>query len=136
MQAQIILHGDLVDLAYVIDQSRVDEPLPFYEWWGGTFSVFAKECFRRMGIDVDVNDIKNPPRWEDVKENRTEMTAKEFKETVIEKALENNNTSFSWGVKSLLPAPEAPERRSAKMGEFVWLNEFNDESVERLAEER
>ena len=136
MQAQIILHGDLVDLANVIDQSECNEPLSFCIWWGGTFTVFAKECFRKMGIDVDVNDIKNTPRWKDVKENHTQMTAKEFKETVIEKALANNNTSFNWEVSALLPAPEAPERRSAKMGEFVWLNEFNDESVERLAEER
>lgn len=128
-----MLHGDLMDLAGVIDQSHVDEPLPFYIWWGGTFSVFAKECFRRMGIDVDVNDIKNPPRWEDVKTNSTEMTAKEFKETVIEKALENNNASFDWCVKSLLPAPDAPEKRVAKMGEFVWHAEFEGDNIEDLA---
>jgi hypothetical protein len=136
MQAQIILHGDLVDLANVIDQSNVDEPLPFFIWWGGTFTVFAKECFRKMGIDVDVNDIKNPPRWEDVKGNSTKMTASEFKEIVIDKALANNNTSFNWGVSALLPAPDAPERRSVKMGKFVWLNEFSDKEVERLAEQK
>ena len=136
MQAQIILHGDLVDLANVIDQSECTEALPFFIWWGGTFTVFAKECFRKMGIDVDVNDIKNPPRWEDVKGNKTKMTAMEFKEIVIDKALENSNTSFNWGVSALLPAPDAPEKRSVKMGKFVWLNEFNDESVEKLAEEK
>lgn len=134
MQAQIILHGDLVDLAAVIDQAECHDLLPFCIWWGGTFIVFAKECFRKMGIDVDVNDINDPPRWGDVKDNNTKMTAKQFKETIIDKALEHNDTSFSWGVKALLPAPDAPEKRTVQMGQFIWLNEFNDESVGKLAE--
>ena len=134
MQACVNLKGDLIDLAMIVETCNEDGTLPLPIWWGGTFCVFAKECFRAMGIDVAVTDIHEPPRWDDIKDSDIKMTKQEFRDYLFGSACDHNDTSFEWHVTSILPKEGGtPEQRCVEMGVFEWYDDFKKEDLERLA---
>ena len=123
-----------MDLATIVEacDEKSEHLLPV--WWSWLFYVFAEECFRGMGIQVAFTDIHEPPRWQDIKDSKIKMSKKEFKDYVLNSALNNNDTSFLWHVNSILPKEGGkPWERRIEMGAFDWEDDLKDSDLEQLA---
>ena len=95
---------------------------------GGTFQLFARDVFYRMGIEVEVSDVAPYPYEENMQDRDEEMTQSQFREYLIDGALKNHDTSFRWLVKALIPKEDGGEyQREAIMGDFTWQDDVSNE---------
>ena len=95
---------------------------------GGTFQLFARDVFYRMGIEVEVSDVAPYPYEENMQDRDEEMTQSQFREYLIDGALKNHDTSFRWLVEALIPKEGGGEyQREAIMGDFTWQDDVSDE---------
>ena len=123
-----MLKGDLMDLVHIIDVCGENRTLPLKVWWGGTFQLFARDVFYRMGIEVEVSDVAPYPYEENMQDRDEEMTQSQFREYLIDGALKNHDTSFRWLVEALIPKEGGGEyQRETIMGDFTWQDDVSDE---------
>ena len=69
-----MLKGDLMDLAHIINVCGENRTLPLKVWWEGTFQLFARDVFYRMGIEVEVSDIAPYTCEENMQDRDEEIT--------------------------------------------------------------
>ena len=106
-----------MDLAHIINVCGENRTLPLKVWWGGTFQLFARDVFYRMGIEVEVDNIAPYPYEENMQDRDEVMTQSQFREYLLDGAFKNHDTSFRWSVEALIPKEGGGEyQREAIMG--------------------
>ena len=126
MRVLMRLQGDLFDIIQTVKGSE-QEKLPLRAWWGGAFTVLAKQTFESLFIPVSVTNITNPPHWDLLQNANIIMTQEEFVDFITENAISHNETQFIWDVSKI---EEENGVIKIQMGEFQWIDPMENEELD------